>query len=220
MPKSHPLTYEEVSEALAYDPETGVLTWKIRPTRRIPAGTEAGMVKNARANGRPDKLYRYITFNGYSTTAARFAWLLAYKEWPANSLLFRDGDTLNTRLANMKLGNFCYGASEGDLKQKKMTREASRHYGLKRYYGLTLEEYGQMLADQCGVCAICGKPEVRVTPKGDLTTLHVDHDHETGKVRSLLCYRCNSALGSMRDRPDLLRKAADYIERHRASRET
>lgn len=54
-------------------------------------------------------------------------------------------------------------------------------------YGLTLEDYDAMLADQCGVCALCLRdPGYR---------LHVDHNHETGEVRGLLCAKCNAALG-------------------------
>lgn len=212
MPKTNPLTYAEVAEVLEYDPDNGVVTWKIRPARRIPAGSEAGLIKTAKYG----KRYRYVTYKGYSTTAARFAWVLTYKEWPSNSLLYRDGNTLNTRLSNLKLGTFCYGPSTGGLKSNKMTLEAQRHYGRKRYYGLTSERYGQMLADQGGVCDICKLPEVRVSLKGELTTLHVDHDHDGGKVRALLCYRCNSGLGSFKDDPELLRKAAVYIEKHRA----
>lgn len=55
-------------------------------------------------------------------------------------------------------------------------------------YGITAEQYNQMFATQDGVCAICGRP-----PK--TKRLHVDHDHKTGKIRSLLCMMCNTKLG-------------------------
>lgn len=213
--KEHPLGYAEMAEALQYDPDTGIITWKIRPSRRNRAGDEAGLIKVARIIKGIAKRYRYVTYKGYSTTSARIAWLLTHKEWPLNNILYIDGDTLNVRIDNLKLGDFCYGREDGVLKRNKMTKAAQRHYGLKRYYGLTSDQYGKMLADQAGVCSICGEPEVRVTMKGELTTLHVDHCHDTNKVRSLLCYRCNSGLGSFRDRVDLLRKAAEYIEFHR-----
>lgn len=77
---------------------------------------------------------------------------------------------------------------------------------MKRY-GLTAEAYEAMLAAQGGVCAICGG----VDAKG--RRLSVDHDHESGVVRALLCGGCNVALGFMRDDPTLLRAAADYLER-------
>ena len=62
-----------------------------------------------------------------------------------------------------------------------------RDYDLKHYYNITLAEYDQMFEDQKGVCAICGNPE-------NNRRLAVDHDHKTGKVRGLLCTRCNVKL--------------------------
>ena len=62
---------------------------------------------------------------------------------------------------------------------------ANRKSHLKRTYGLTVEEYDAMLAAQGGGCAICGRP-----PRADIS-LHVDHDHNTGAVRGILCFRCN-----------------------------
>ena len=64
-----------------------------------------------------------------------------------------------------------------------------RRYNLKRLYGLTEADYQRMLADQGGVCKIClGEARHK---KG----FHVDHDHVTGRVRAILCSRCNGALG-------------------------
>jgi hypothetical protein len=78
---------------------------------------------------------------------------------------------------------------------------------LKRKYGMTLEDYDQMLEAQAGVCAICGeaRPEER--------TLHVDHDHETGVIRGLLCFRCNQAIGSLQEDHEIFQTAADYLDR-------
>lgn len=96
---------------------------------------------------------------------------------------------------------------------KEHTTGYNRSYTLRRNYGLTSAEYDAMLAEQRGVCAICLKP-----PKaGGLRAagcLHVDHDHATGCVRELLCLNCNRGLGGFKDDPALLRKAADYVERH------
>lgn len=64
-----------------------------------------------------------------------------------------------------------------------------------------------MSAEQGGVCAICGG----TNPSGH--RLAVDHDHETRRVRGLLCHACNAGIGKLRDSPDLLRKAIDYLER-------
>lgn len=216
MTKTIAISKEEFSEALHYDPATGALTWKIAPRRNTRPGSPAGAIKNARAAGKEPKRFLYISYKHFSTTAARVIWLLQTGEWPKNNILFNDGNTLNLRWENLRLGNFTTGEA-GAMGPRKMSRVAERHYALKRYYGLTGEDYGRMLAAQGGVCEVCSRPEVRLRPDGTPTPLHVDHDHETGKVRSLLCYTCNSGLGSFADDPARLRAAADYIERHRTA---
>ena len=65
-----------------------------------------------------------------------------------------------------------------------------------------------MLVAQRGVCAICERPPT------DGISLHVDHDHATGARRKLLCFRCNNSLGDLEDDPDLLRRAAAYLDAH------
>lgn len=77
-------------------------------------------------------------------------------------------------------------------------------------YGITVEERATKLAEQDGRCAICG-----VTEEENLRPHHVDHDHRDGRVRSLLCSNCNTAIGKLQDAPALLRRAAAYIEEHR-----
>ena len=82
---------------------------------------------------------------------------------------------------------------------------ADRRSHLKRKYGMTIEEYDAMLEAQGGGCFICGKP-----PRDDIS-LHVDHDHSTGRIRGILCFCCNNALADFQDDPSLLRKAASYV---------
>src|SRR5215212_9562868 len=84
----------------------------------------------------------------------------------------------------------------------------SRTYHLTRRYGISADEADLMLEMQQGMCAIC-----QVEPAA-----HVDHDHETGAVRQLLCFNCNGGLGQFKDAPEVLRTAADYVERHRPRR--
>ena len=92
---------------------------------------------------------------------------------------------------------------QGTLEER---RAASRRAStLRKSYGLSPEAYAELLASQGGRCAICGTPPGR-------RSLAVDHDHETGAVRALLCVRCNVGLGYFREHPLLLRAAADYIE--------
>lgn len=78
-----------------------------------------------------------------------------------------------------------------------------------RLYGITLDQYHAMLEQQGERCAICQRV---IKPVGRST--HIDHDHATGKVRGLLCEQCNAGLGQFKDRPEVLRAAATYLERH------
>ena len=86
-------------------------------------------------------------------------------------------------------------------------RLSDRKSYLKRKYGMTIADYDRMHDEQGGVCAICSEP------RPEERTLHVDHDHETGVIRGLLCFRCNNALGDFREEYDLFQRAADYLDR-------
>jgi hypothetical protein len=86
--------------------------------------------------------------------------------------------------------------------QKKKT-DAKR---IERVYGLTLEAYAVMYASQNGQCVICSRPFEVAKRKP-----HVDHDHATGRVRGLLCTRCNAGLGMFGDNVSAMLKAADYV---------
>lgn len=88
-------------------------------------------------------------------------------------------------------------------------RKAHDHRAKMAKYGLTPEAYAAMLKAQGGACAICGARCSGLKP-GE--RLHVDHDHGNGRVRALLCGRCNTAIGLMRDSSELLAKAAAYLE--------
>lgn len=87
---------------------------------------------------------------------------------------------------------------------------------LRTTYGLSLDEAREMLRNQGGGCALCYAPLSLDERRDRKTMAHVDHDHLTGAVRALLCNTCNVGLGSFRDDPRLLRKAATYVEEHRS----
>ena len=93
-------------------------------------------------------------------------------------------------------------------------RKAKSH-DIKKMYGITLEQYESMSEAQNHRCDICGNVEQSVDRAGIPRRLAVDHCHTTGTIRKLLCSACNKALGGFRDDPELLRKAAAYIERNR-----
>lgn len=76
-----------------------------------------------------------------------------------------------------------------------------------RTYGLSEEGFEALWDRQGGRCVICGCVLVLGTPNG----CHIDHNHETGTVRGLLCGNCNKGLGMFKDNPGTLRKAADYV---------
>lgn len=91
------------------------------------------------------------------------------------------------------------------------TKEWQRHRNRKSKYGLTEEQYNQLRIEQSDECKIC-KTVMDFSVKPDMKTRAVvDHCHNSNKVRGLLCARCNQALGLMRDDPDILRNAIQYI---------
>jgi tRNA splicing ligase len=76
---------------------------------------------------------------------------------------------------------------------------------------LSDEEYEKVLLSQRGVCAICNKVNTITSKKGKIFRLSVDHDHNTGEVRGLLCHDCNIGLGKFKDSTLLLSKAISYL---------
>jgi hypothetical protein len=106
-------------------------------------------------------------------------------------------------------GRGIYCSRECKNKQRVVDGRAAesslRNY-YKRQYGLTPEQVAEM---RTSGCAVCGK----ANGEGRWGVLHIDHDHKTGGVRGALCSDCNLGLGNFKDDPELLRKAAAYLER-------
>jgi hypothetical protein len=96
--------------------------------------------------------------------------------------------------------------------------EKGRAQQINYKFGITVDDYSRLFTKQGGRCAICGRPET-ATRGGKTKWLAVDHDHETGKVRGLLCQTCNSALGLLNDDITLLLSARDYLLQHRKGNE-
>ena len=84
---------------------------------------------------------------------------------------------------------------------------------IRRTYGITLEQYNQMLEDQGGVCAICGKHD-----EVEGRRMAIDHNHDTGEVRGLLCGTCNRGLGNFQDNIEMLEKAKNYLVKYSNAR--
>ncbi|WP_404800888.1 endonuclease VII domain-containing protein [Pseudoblastomonas flavescens] len=83
-----------------------------------------------------------------------------------------------------------------------------------RTYGISLLEVRAMFENQAHRCCLCGGPGFKMADHHRVP-LVVDHCHTTGKVRGLLCHNCNRALGLLQDDPEVMVKAAEYIEAHR-----
>lgn len=96
-------------------------------------------------------------------------------------------------------------------KQYKSNIEKRNDYRLKYTYGITLKEYDSLYIKQGGVCDICKQPESTRTESGLLKKLSVDHDHDTGKNRGLLCGNCNIGLGKFKDSVLFLESAKQYL---------
>ena len=100
-----------------------------------------------------------------------------------------------------------------NVKNEMQIRE---HSWRKQSIIFTCEEYELLLAKQGGVCVICGKAETAFdTRQNVLRKLSVDHDHATGRVRGLLCQRCNQGLGHFRDDIDLMQSAILYLDTYK-----
>lgn len=211
---NNPLTFEQVSAVIAYDPITGVFTWKIAPNRRKKIGALAGTWKRVRKTNGKVANHLYLTYDGYSTPAARFAWLLQTGKWPDGNIQYDDGDSENLKFSNLREALFTKTVTRPDgLKQRKETRDVWYGRSLMRFYGMTVAEYGEMMVKQGGVCAICSKPEDRKA-NGEVRALSVDHCHDSGDVRGLLCSFCNSVLGQAKDSIPVLEAAILYLKAH------
>jgi len=125
--------------------------------------------------------------------AARKVWYAANKDREIERVKARQRENAERRNATQR----AYRAANPDR---------LREGHLRRRFGMSLDDYRAMLELQRGGCAICGRPE----PEGG--SLHVDHDHETGAVRGLLCFRCNGALGNLDEDVDRLADAIAYLD--------
>ena len=94
-------------------------------------------------------------------------------------------------------------------------KDRLKNIRLKATYGITIDAYHKLFEEQKGVCAICGKPEEAIMNNRYKTksNLSVDHNHSTGKIRGLLCQKCNRGLGLFEDNQSRLSKAYDYLNK-------
>lgn len=99
-----------------------------------------------------------------------------------------------------------YAAGLVAKRKTNVTKKDRRKYGLAAKYNMSLWEYDELFKLQNGRCAICGTPPLH-------NRLSVDHDHDSGKVRGLLCAHCNTGIGYLRDDQEILNAAIMYLRR-------
>jgi hypothetical protein len=118
------------------------------------------------------------------------------------------------RVANLEKVRECARdyAKRNRLTHPNETHTRDRKLALSKNYGITEDEYNDLFEKQSGLCAACGSSETSL--KGYLC---VDHDHKTGKIRGLLCRRCNVALGLVNDNTTILIKMIDYLTPNEAA---
>lgn len=127
---------------------------------------------------------------------------------------------VNGRTVHRRTCKACRGAQgrqsyqnrkfDSDPAKRENHLRACRDANLRREYGITLVEYEAMVESQSNTCKICGESETR-TRAGVIVSLSVDHCHETGEVRGLLCSNCNVAIGLLKHEPRLIHSALTYL---------
>lgn len=126
--------------------------------------------------------------------------------------LTKDGLCYNCRECNKKY----YHAHKIEFAERKKIYNQTekgklgvRRRNMKNKFGITLEQYDKMFEEQDGVCAICGSININGRRLG------VDHNHETGEVRALLCNSCNHIIGDAKENIIVLQSAINYLNSHK-----
>jgi hypothetical protein len=126
--------------------------------------------------------------------------------WSANNLYWKE-----PRLSKEARRDRAAYMREWQRRAREADPDYFKNADLKKHYGVTLDWYNEQLAKQGGNCAICRKPEAALI-KGKQVALAVDHCHDTGTVRGLLCMSCNRAIGLLRHDAGLLKAAIEYLD--------
>lgn len=130
------------------------------------------------------------------------------------------GKSMSLHGANAAIQVFCSEKCRAADKRSKYTAtqlvERSSYgyrWRLMNSYGITIEQYQRIWADQYGLCAICFRSESEIGER-----LCVDHDHDTGIVRGLLCRKCNKAIGGFCELIERVERAAEYMKQAKAKK--
>lgn len=212
----HPLCYTErmetdiISGDLVVIPPDTTVTVIRRPTKATPDLTTRTQKHNTSVTVIEvvDDCVRWVGRYGYINSAAiTDVWKLEHIEGRVTCYECRktmNPEQFNTQ-KNRSLTSTCIQCQA----EVYRTKHASKNNATRRLrrYGVDEATYARMLETQDHRCFVCR----------ELVALNVDHDHETGKVRDLLCTPCNLALGYVNDDPSLLRRLASYVESHSSS---
>lgn len=110
------------------------------------------------------------------------------------------------------------GRAEYGRAHRQASPDVYRNHYMKRKYGVDLAWYNRTIEEQGGVCAICKSFETALHAQiGMPRNMAIDHCHESGKVRGLLCSKCNTALGCFKDSAGILENAIAYLKKHGAA---
>lgn len=211
--KTAQLTLDRLKEMVSYDLSTGEFVWVARG-RGIRTGRRAGSVE--RKHG-----YRMITVDGVEYYAQRLAWFWVNGAWP-RLLRFQNGNHDDCRIDNLCEGFYLdtrhdrhtpAGKAAYAKEYRAQNPDRMKEISLQKKFGITLAEYVAMAVAQGGKCAICDHPETEMRG-GKVKALAVDHDHETGQIRGLLCVACNTGLGKMKEDRSVLLSAIRYLDKH------
>lgn len=100
------------------------------------------------------------------------------------------------------------------LKYLKNNPQKRKSSILKHQFGITIEQYDMMIKMQNGLCAICEELETAKHQNGIVKQLSVDHNHKSGKIRGLLCHRCNLSIGLLKEDRKIFINALKYLEKN------
>lgn len=121
---------------------------------------------------------------------------------------------LNPKTGSKRWCNACAAAYRREWRRRNREKSRDQIYeqSIRRRFGIDLATYQTMFDSQGGRCAICGREEYARNKDGTLRRLQIDHDHNTGHIRSLLCSGCNHGLGGFGDDIDRIKKGIRYLE--------
>lgn len=109
--------------------------------------------------------------------------------------------------SKLGLNSYCKDCSRNKYHSKTDNEKYDSHY--RSAYGITIKQYDQMLSDQNFCCGICRT----IKPGGQGNRFYIDHDHDTGDIRGLLCHKCNTGLGFLNDSKTTLEAAISYLDK-------